>query len=68
MYPPVKFVVATKDLHLQENTIYVYDIDIEVTQNGAQYSLHHVAHSSAKFKVATSNALDGDAFTRKYII
>ena len=29
--------------------------------------LHHDAYAPAKLEVATSNALDGDAFTRKYI-
>ena len=39
----------------------------KVTQNVAQYPLHHVTYSAAKFEVVTSNGL-GDAFTRKYII
>ena len=29
-----------------------------------QYPLHHVTYSAAKFEVATSNRLVGDAFTR----
>ena len=39
-----------------------------VTQNIAQYPLHHVTYAPAKFEVATSNGLAGDAFTRKYIV
>ena len=31
-------------------------------------SLHHETYAPAKFAVATSNSLGGDAFTRKYII
>ena len=48
-------------MHLQENTL--FDLDMNV----AQYPLHHVTYSPAKFEVATSNGLGGDAFTRKYI-
>ena len=33
----------------------------------AQYPLHHVTYSGTKFEVATSNSLQGDAFTRKNI-
>ena len=35
-------------------------------QNVAQYPLHHVTYAPAKFEVATSNGLGGDAFTREY--
>ena len=44
-------------MHLQEST-----------QNVAQYPTHHVTYVLAKFEVAMSNGLVGDAFTRKYII
>ena len=37
---------------------------VKVTQNAAQYPLHHVTYAAAKFKVAISNGLGGDAFTR----
>ena len=53
-------------MHLQENTL--YDLDLGVTQNVAQYPLHHVTYAPTKFEVATSNSLVGDAFTIKYII
>ena len=57
-------------MHLQENSILTFDLDlgVKVTQNVAQYPLHHVTYSATKFEVATSNRLGGDAFTRKYII
>ena len=55
-----------KEMHLQENAL--FDLEVEVTQNVAQYPLHHVTYVSAKFEVAISNSLGGDAFTRKYII
>ena len=35
----------------------------------AQYPLHHnVTFAATKFEVAKSNGLEGDTFTRKYII
>ena len=37
-------------------------------QNVAQYPLHHVAYSSVRFEVATSNHLGGDVITRKQMI
>ena len=40
------------------------DLGVKVTQNVAQYPLHHVTYSPAKFEVATSNGLEGDPFTR----
>ena len=47
-----------------------FDLDLEVkaTQEVALYPLHHVTYAHAKFKVAVSSGLGGDAFTRKYII
>ena len=43
-----------------------FDLDHghKVTQNVAQYPLHHVTYSATKFEVATSNGLGGDTFTR----
>ena len=52
-------------MHLQENTLYDLDLGDKVTQNAAQYSLHHVIYAPAKFKVAASNSLEY-AFIRKY--
>ena len=39
-------------------------LGVKGTQYIAQYSLHHVTYTPAKFEVAVSNALGGDAFTR----
>ena len=55
-------------MHLQENSIFDLDLWVKVTQNVAQYPLHHVTYSATKFEVATSNGLGGDTFTRKYNI
>ena len=44
------------------------DLGVKVTQNVAQYPLHHVTYPATKFAVARSNLLGGDTFTRKYII
>ena len=57
-------------MHLQENSIFDFDLDlrVKVTQNVAQYPLHHVTFSATKFEVAKSNRLGGDTFTRKYIV
>ena len=40
------------------------DLGVKVTRNVAQYPLHHVTYLGTKFKVAVSNGLGGDAFTR----
>ena len=40
------------------------DLGVKVKQNVAQYPLHHVTYSTTKFKVATSNGLGVDTFTR----
>ena len=42
-------------MHLQENSIFDLDLGVKVTQNVAQYPLHHVTYSATKFEVATSN-------------
>ena len=41
---------------------------VKVTQNVAQYPLHHVTYSSTKVEVATSQCFGGNAFTRKFNI
>ena len=58
--------LTVNEMNLQENT--VFDLQVKVTQDVAQYPLQHVTHAHVKFEVATSNCLGGDAFTRKYII
>ena len=45
---------------------YKYSL-FKVTQNVAQYPLHHVTYAPAKMKVATSKGL-GDAFTRQRFV
>ena len=45
-----------------------FDLGVKVTRNVAQYPWHHVTYAQAKFEVAASKSLLGDAFTRKYII
>ena len=50
-------------MHLQVSTF--FDLDIKITRNVAQYPLHHVTYSPAKFDVATSNSLGEDAFSRR---
>ena len=49
-------------MHLQENTL--FDLLVKVTQNLAQYFLHHVTYAPAKFKVATANSLGGDTISK----
>ena len=44
------------------------ELGVKVTQNVAQYSLHHFTYTATTFEVATSNGLGGDTFTIKYII
>ena len=40
-------------MHLQENTFFDIDLGVKVTQNVAQYLLHHVTYAAPKFE-ATS--------------
>ena len=51
-------------MHLQENTLFDLDLGAKVTQNVAQYPLHHVIYAPAKFEVASPKGLGGDAITR----
>ena len=57
-----------KEMHLQEKTVFDLNLDVNVTQHTTQYPLHHVTYAHVQFKVATSNGLGGDSFTRKYSI
>ena len=71
-FAPAKFEVATSNSlgedALQESTLFDLDLQVKVTQNVAQYPLHHVTYPATKFEVARSNRLRGDTFSRKYII
>ena len=40
------------------------EFGVKVTENIAQYPLHHVTYAATKFEVAMSNGLGRDAFTR----
>ena len=44
------------------------ELGVKVTQNVAQYSLHHFTYTATTFEVATSNGLGGKSLTIKYII
>ena len=57
-----------EEMHLNENALFDIDLGVKVTQDVAQYPLHHVTYSDTKFEVATSNSLGGNAFTSKYTI
>ena len=57
-----------EEMRFQENTLFDLDLGVKVTGNIAQYPWHHVTYAQAKFEIATSKSLWGDAFTRKYII
>ena len=59
---------VSEEMHLYENTLNDLHLGVKVTQDVAQYHLHHVTYSDTKFEVAMSNGLGGDAFTNKYII
>ena len=52
-------------MHLQENMV---EHGVKLIQNVAQFPLHNVIYAPAKFEVAKSNSLKGDAFKRKYIV
>ena len=56
--------MVKEEMHLQEITLFDLDLGVKVKQNVAQYSRHHVTYLGTKFKVAMSNGLGGDAFTR----
>ena len=58
----------SNDLGRDAFTRKLYDLGVKVTQNVAQYSLHHVTYAAAKFEAAAANGLGGDTFTRKFIV
>ena len=53
---------------LQKNTLDDLDLWVKVTPNVVQCPPNHMTFAPAKSKIATSNSLGEDAFTRKYII
>ena len=44
-----------QEMHLQENTLFDFDLGVKVTRNIAHYPRHHVTYAAAKFDVATSH-------------
>ena len=48
-------------MYFPENTLFNLDLGVMVTQYVAQFFLHHMTYAPAKFEVATSNSLRGDA-------
>ena len=71
-YAPTEFEVTTSrglgGDAFTRNSIFDRNLGVKVTQNVAQYPLHHVTYLATKFVVAMSNRLLGDIFTTKYII
>ena len=68
-----KFEVATRstlkeEMHLKENTLFDFDLEVTHQNNALEPRLHHVTDEPASFEVAMSNSLRGDALTRKYMI
>ena len=61
-YSATKFEVATSN-YLGGDT-FTRKYGVKVTQNVAQYPLHHATYYATKFEEATSNGLGGDTFTR----
>ena len=51
-------------MHLKVNTLFDLDHGDKVTQDVAQYPLHHETYSGTKSEVATSKGLGGDVFTK----
>ena len=43
-------------MHLQENTLFELCLGVKVTQNVAQYALHHKSYAPTKFEVAMPNS------------
>ena len=52
-------------MHLQENALNDLDLQVKVTRNVAQCTLHHVTYAPTEFEVTMSKALEGEAFTKK---
>ena len=42
-------------MHLHENALFDLVLGVKVTQDVAQYSLHHVTYSNTKIEAATFN-------------
>ena len=53
---------------LHKNKLFYLELGAKVTQNVAQYHLHHVTYAPSKFEIARSSGLGRGAFTRKLVI
>ena len=53
-------------MHLQEYTVFDFDLRVKVTRNVAQCPLHHVTNAPTDFEVTMSKGLGGNAFSRKF--
>ena len=62
-YAPTEHVVTSYYIYKKIQYL-TFDLRVKVTQNVAQYPLHHVTYLATKFEVAMSNGLGGDTFTR----
>ena len=62
-YAPVKFEVNTSSGG--DNTFFDLDPKVNAIQNFVQFPQHYVSYAPAKFAVALSNGLGGDAFAKK---
>ena len=58
LHPMVK-----EKMHLQENTLFDFDLWVKVIPNVAQCLLHHVTYAPTEFEVTTSKGLGGEAYT-----
>ena len=73
-FAPAKFEVATSkclvdglvdgSCILEKIQYLTFDIGVKVTQNNAQYPLHHLTNAAAKFEVAMSNSLGSNALAK----
>ena len=55
-------------MHLQENILFEFDLEVKIKHSVAEYPQHHVTYAPVKFEVATTNSVGEDPITRKYII
>ena len=63
LHPMVK-----EKMHIQENTLFDFDLCVKVIQNVAQYPLHHVTYALTEFEVTTSKGVGGEHLSRKFNI
>ena len=52
-------------MHVQENTLYDLDIRVRVTQNVAQYSLHHVTYALTTFETISKILMTGPRLVKE---